>query len=230
MSPTKPPESDGEDQASQNLWQILNKPEGDATQKKDSADRTSAQGSETGQPEASEDSEPNFRELHPEQYIPQDSDPIDPVSGDSSVIQRILSDPDSLEPDFEYTKAKDIPEDYDNAIKDYYRDTAIAITCRDHPDREAADRCPECEAYYCQECIVVRRGKLLCRTCAETLYTPTEEQVLLAHEQGLDNPALSEDELITAMINTPRLIERPIVLANGRAAIGRPPESVLDIL
>ena len=49
-------------------------------------------------------------------------------------------------------------------------------------------------------------------------------------EQGLNNPALSEDQLISAMINTPRLIERPIVLANGRAAIGRPPESVLDIL
>jgi arsenate reductase len=49
-------------------------------------------------------------------------------------------------------------------------------------------------------------------------------------EQGLSNTALSEDELITAMVNTPRLIERPIVLANGRAAIGRPPESVLDIL
>ena len=42
--------------------------------------------------------------------------------------------------------------------------------------------------------------------------------------------ALSDDELIHAMVSTPKLIERPIVLANGRAAIGRPPESVLDIL
>lgn len=49
-------------------------------------------------------------------------------------------------------------------------------------------------------------------------------------DQGLDNPALSEDELIAAMARTPRIIERPIVLANGRAAIGRPPESVLSIL
>jgi arsenate reductase len=32
------------------------------------------------------------------------------------------------------------------------------------------------------------------------------------------------------MVTTPKLIERPIVLANGRAAIGRPPESVLEIL
>jgi arsenate reductase len=49
-------------------------------------------------------------------------------------------------------------------------------------------------------------------------------------EQGLADEALSENELITAMVASPRLIERPIVLANGRAAIGRPPESVLEIL
>ena len=47
---------------------------------------------------------------------------------------------------------------------------------------------------------------------------------------GLADECLSQDQLIEAMVNTPRLIERPIVLANGRAAIGRPPESVLDIL
>ncbi len=49
-------------------------------------------------------------------------------------------------------------------------------------------------------------------------------------DQGLDDEALSEDVLIAAMVGSPRLIERPIVLANDRAAIGRPPESVLDIV
>ncbi len=49
-------------------------------------------------------------------------------------------------------------------------------------------------------------------------------------EAGLDDDSLSKDELIAAMIENPVLIERPIVLANGKAAIGRPPESVLDIL
>lgn len=49
-------------------------------------------------------------------------------------------------------------------------------------------------------------------------------------ELGLADESLSEEQLIAAMAGTPRLIERPIVLANGRAAIGRPPESVLDIL
>ena len=49
-------------------------------------------------------------------------------------------------------------------------------------------------------------------------------------EQGLDDQGLSDDELVAAMVATPKLIERPIVLANGKAAIGRPPESVLAIL
>jgi len=40
----------------------------------------------------------------------------------------------------------------------------------------------------------------------------------------------SDEALIAAMAATPKLIERPIVLANGKAALGRPPESVLDIL
>ncbi|WP_456445376.1 arsenate reductase (glutaredoxin) [Thiolapillus sp.] len=49
-------------------------------------------------------------------------------------------------------------------------------------------------------------------------------------EQGLDNPDLSRDQLIDAMLATPKLIERPIVIRDGKAAIGRPPEQVLDIL
>ena len=49
-------------------------------------------------------------------------------------------------------------------------------------------------------------------------------------ENKLDNPSLSDDDLIDFMIQHPILIERPIVLANGKAALGRPPEQVLDIL
>jgi arsenate reductase (glutaredoxin) len=49
-------------------------------------------------------------------------------------------------------------------------------------------------------------------------------------ENGLDDPSLSDAELIEAMIRIPKLIERPIVLSQGKAAIGRPPEKVLDII
>ena len=49
-------------------------------------------------------------------------------------------------------------------------------------------------------------------------------------EMGLDNEQLSDQQLIAAMTEAPILIERPIVLANGKARIGRPPESVLEIL
>lgn len=49
-------------------------------------------------------------------------------------------------------------------------------------------------------------------------------------ELGLDNPDLTRSALIQSMIDHPRLIERPIVISGDRAALGRPPESVLDIL
>ncbi|KAB7623229.1 arsenate reductase (glutaredoxin) [Alkalilimnicola sp. S0819] len=49
-------------------------------------------------------------------------------------------------------------------------------------------------------------------------------------ELGLDHPDLSREELIQAMVRNPRLIERPIVVHGARAALGRPPERVLDIL
>ena len=52
----------------------------------------------------------------------------------------------------------------------------------------------------------------------------------LYRELNLDDLTLSDEKLISAMAEYPILIERPIVLANGKAAIGRPPEQVLVIL
>lgn len=46
----------------------------------------------------------------------------------------------------------------------------------------------------------------------------------------LDRPELTRQELINAMVEHPILIERPIVLSKGKAALGRPPESVAAIL
>ena len=47
---------------------------------------------------------------------------------------------------------------------------------------------------------------------------------------NLADTSLTEDQLIDAMVSHPKLIERPIVIKDEQAKIGRPPESVLDIL
>ena len=39
-----------------------------------------------------------------------------------------------------------------------------------------------------------------------------------------------EDQLIEAMVNNPKLIERPIVIKEGKAAIGRPIQNIIDLL
>lgn len=41
---------------------------------------------------------------------------------------------------------------------------------------------------------------------------------------------LSEEEILDAMIENPKLIERPIVVRDYRAVIGRPTENILDLL
>lgn len=51
-----------------------------------------------------------------------------------------------------------------------------------------------------------------------------------AKEEGIDVGALDEDALIKALVAHPRAIERPIVVKGAKARMGRPPESVLEIL
>jgi arsenate reductase (glutaredoxin) len=47
---------------------------------------------------------------------------------------------------------------------------------------------------------------------------------------GIDPAKLSEDALIAAMVKNPIIVERPIVVSDGKAALGRPPEKVLAVI
>ena len=46
---------------------------------------------------------------------------------------------------------------------------------------------------------------------------------------NLSNEELLEDDLILAMLNYPKIIERPIVIKGPQGIIGRPPENVLEL-
>lgn len=48
--------------------------------------------------------------------------------------------------------------------------------------------------------------------------------------QGFAAPELSTEEIILKLTQYPKVLERPIVIVQGKAVIGRPPENVLDLL
>ncbi|HLY44116.1 MAG TPA: arsenate reductase (glutaredoxin) [Stellaceae bacterium] len=79
----------------------------------------------------------------------------------------------------------------------------------------------------------------------ETPYTASQLKTLLAQLKmparalvrrkeaaaaGIDPAALSEADLIAAMAKHPIIVERPIVVSGGKAALGRPPENVLAVI
>jgi arsenate reductase len=49
-------------------------------------------------------------------------------------------------------------------------------------------------------------------------------------KENFKNKNLSNAEIISAMVKNPKLIERPIVVNNGKAVVGRPPEIIKTIL
>jgi arsenate reductase len=54
----------------------------------------------------------------------------------------------------------------------------------------------------------------------------TQETIWKENYKG---KVLTETEIINAMVENPKLIERPIVVKNNKAIIGRPPENVLSL-
>ncbi len=64
-------------------------------------------------------------------------------------------------------------------------------------------------------------------TSARHLMRQKEE---VYRELHLDDPALTEEQLIAAMVQHPKLIERPIVVTKDNARTGRPPQAVLEIV
>ncbi|MEG6216261.1 arsenate reductase (glutaredoxin) [Enterobacter quasihormaechei] len=69
--------------------------------------------------------------------------------------------------------------------------------------------------------------KMLNMSSARELMRQKED---LYKSLNLNDTHLTEERLIQAMVDNPKLIERPIVVANGKARIGRPPENVLEIV
>ncbi|MDX1653101.1 MAG: arsenate reductase (glutaredoxin) [Brumimicrobium sp.] len=71
------------------------------------------------------------------------------------------------------------------------------------------------------------------RNILKKLQIPAEKLVRRGEQEFKDRfkgKDLSEAEWIEAMVNYPKLIERPIVIKENKAVIGRPPESVLELL
>lgn len=107
---------------------------------------------------------------------------------------------------------------------------------------------PKCSK--CRLTMDILNDKGLTTTIVEYLKTPPDaselsrilemlgiepRELMRKHEppykdQNLDNPELSRDQLIQAMVDHPILIERPIVIKDNKAIIGRPPEKILAIL
>lgn len=50
------------------------------------------------------------------------------------------------------------------------------------------------------------------------------------YRENFKGKTLTDDEWIEAMVAYPRLIERPIVINDGKAELGRPPERVLNVV
>lgn len=107
---------------------------------------------------------------------------------------------------------------------------------------------PECSK--CRSALELIEGRGIRPTVVNYLETPPgaaelrrlvgllggDARVLLRRDEpeyaslGLGDPSLDAATLIDALIAHPHLLQRPVVVSNGKALIGRPPHVVLDIL
>lgn len=52
-----------------------------------------------------------------------------------------------------------------------------ASKCINHGEREAVARCPECQHYFCRECITEHGGRVICSTCLQKSILADQEKV-----------------------------------------------------
>jgi uncharacterized RDD family membrane protein YckC len=102
-------------------------------------------------------------------------------------LWRLLTTPEELGDDSSAAfrpepAAREAVPDIDEAIT---RDAAEQVVyCRNHPETVSIGQCPVCAAYYCNDCLVIKKGRLMCRTCAEATYAPSEEEVIELGEKA----------------------------------------------
>ncbi|MCC7479541.1 RDD family protein [bacterium] len=196
----EPPAGEGSGGVSE-LWRLLNEPGHMAESDVENAEDVDSQIREQRASEAAEIKELERRSLEASQRKADQAaareaeKPAEaaPARADEhwSQIRRILETPDEVDESFDMSRQSRVSageDDADPAILAFMREETLVIRCRKHPTVDAKAQCPECQAYYCGECLVVRKGRLLCRDCADTIFVPTEEEVLSAAERGGELP------------------------------------------
>ena len=120
-----------------------------------------------------------------QRYRVEDTDAEDEAR--ASRLRRMIETPEELASEgFEFEQSTRVGSDRDGDFDPALRESAQLIACRIHPEMPSAAQCPECQAFYCQDCLVIRRGRMLCRDCAQTAYVLSEEEVIRAEEEGRD--------------------------------------------
>ncbi len=129
-----------------------------------------------------------YREVDiPDGFEPEEWQKV-PEQEAVSQLQKMLANPDSLSEDVDFSRTgqsePDISSDTDSIVSEFYRDSQVEVMCRKYPDQVATTQCPECQAFFCQKAITVKRGRLLCVDCAEALFVRSEQEILDAVERG----------------------------------------------